>query len=93
MGGSRSPTSAQRMFADGPAPTTETTPPATAQASGDGAKQPPSVRPDGECDENANVGPRSPTRRLPDKTGSWLGEPGNSGWQSTDPWVNAVNRR
>jgi len=77
-----------------PKPATETAPPATAQPSGGGAKQPPgsvgSVRPDGECDEDANVGPRSPTTRLPTKNGHWLGKPGNSGWQSTDPRVNAI---
>jgi len=67
--------------------------PAT-QADGAGGKQPPgsvgAVRPDGECDENASVGPQSPRTRLPDKNGHWLGEPGNSGWQSIDPEINAV---
>jgi len=69
--------------------------PAQAGADGAGGKQPPgsigAVRPDGECDEDGNVGASSPRSRLP-TNGRWTGDPGNSGWLSNDPEVQAVTR-
>ena len=67
---------------------------ALADAGGAGAKLPPGgagqVRSDGECDEDGNVGPSSLKPRVPSKDGSWTGEPGNSGWQSSLPEAAAA---
>ena len=65
-----------------------------ADPGGAGNKPPPnvgSVRPDGERDENANVGATSARARLP-RNGHWTDptKPGNSGWMSNDPQVNAI---
>ena len=64
-----------------------------ADAGGAGAKLPPGgagqVRSDGECDEDANLGPTDPKSRLP-RNGTWQGEAGNSPFLSTDSVVNAV---
>lgn len=66
------------------------------QAGADGARRKPppgsiGVRPDGECDEDGNVGASSPHSRLP-TNGQWTGEPGNSGWFSDDPEVQAITQ-
>jgi hypothetical protein len=54
---------------------------------GAGAKLPPGangVRPDGECDQDSNVGDTSPRTRLP-TNGTWTGEPGTI--DLLRPWI------
>jgi hypothetical protein len=68
--------------------------PPPASPGGAGAKLPPGatgVRPDGECDEDGNVGDTSPRTRLP-TNGTWTGEPGNSGWLSNNAAVEAETK-